>query len=124
MPFDIKTGEPTGIINFLSIRRALASELGERLAQSMSLAEIVKRIRLDLSFYNGVSLTEYSTSLLKLLAHVGVQVNNEVRIIEGSVDASLRKNINCPYLFSNAQCLCKAFRTTWAWFTIIEQSSA
>ncbi|WP_243675652.1 hypothetical protein [Vulcanisaeta distributa] len=40
MPFDIKTGEPTGIINFLSIRRALASELGERLAQSMSLARL------------------------------------------------------------------------------------
>ncbi|MGC8607702.1 MAG: hypothetical protein ACP5GZ_06045 [Vulcanisaeta sp.] len=119
-PFDIRTGEPTGVVNFLSIRRALSSELGERLVQSMSLAEIVRRIKLDISFYNGVNLTKYSTSLLRLLANAGIQVDGEVRVIEGSVDTNLRKVINCPYLFSHAACLGKAFRTTWVWLTIIE----
>lgn len=119
-PFDIRTGEPTGVVNFLSIRRALSSELGERLVQSMSLAEIVRRIKLDISFYNGVNLTKYSTSLLRLLANAGIQVDGEVRVIEGSVDTNLRKVINCPYLFSHVACLGKAFRTTWVWLTIIE----
>ncbi|ADY01767.1 hypothetical protein VMUT_1563 [Vulcanisaeta moutnovskia 768-28] len=119
-PFDIRTGEPTGVVNFLSIRRALSSELGEKLVQSMSLAEIVRRIKLDISFYNGVNLTKYSTSLLRLLANAGIQVDGEVRVIEGSVDTNLRKVINCPYLFSHVACLGKAFRTTWVWLTIIE----
>ncbi|WP_243669272.1 hypothetical protein [Vulcanisaeta sp. JCM 16161] len=108
------------MVNFLSIKRALASELGERLVQSMSLAEIIRRIRIDISFYNGVNLTKYSTSLLKLLAHAGIQVNGELRVVEGSVDTNLRKLVNCPYLFGYAACLGGAFRTTWAWFTIIE----
>ena len=119
-PFDIRTGEPTGVVNFISIRRALASELGEKLVQSMSLAEIVRRVRVDLSFYEGVSTAKYSTSLLKLLAHVGVQVNGEVRVIDGSVDTNLRRRINCPYLYGHAACLSTAFRTTWAWLTLIE----
>ncbi len=119
-PFDVRTGEPTGVVNFLSIRRALASELGERLVQSMSLAEIVRRIRVDISFHDGVGFTKYSTSLLKLLAHAGVQVNGEVRVVEGSVDTNLRKAVNCRFLFGHAACLGKAFRTTWAWLTMIE----
>lgn len=109
------------MVNFLSIKRALASELGERLVQSMSLAEIVRRIRIDISFYDGVGLTRYTTSLLRLLAYAGgVQVNGEVRVVEGSVDTNLRKVINCTYLFGHVACLGKAFRTTWAWLTIIE----
>lgn len=108
------------MVNFLSIRRALASELGERLVQSMSLAEIVRRIRVDISFHDGVGFTKYSTSLLKLLAHAGVQVNGEVRVVEGSVDTNLRKAVNCRFLFGHAACLGKAFRTTWAWLTMIE----
>ncbi|GGI74560.1 hypothetical protein GCM10007112_09150 [Vulcanisaeta souniana JCM 11219] len=119
-PFDTRTGEPTGMVNFLSIKRALASELGEKLVQSMSLAEVVRRIRIDLSFYDDVGLTKYSTSLLKLLAHAGIQINGEVRVIEGSVDTNLRKVVNCPYLFGHVACLGKAFRITWAWLTIIE----
>ncbi len=119
-PFDTRTGEPIGMVNFLSIKRTLASELGEGLTQSMSLAEIVRRIRIDLLFHNGVSFTKYSTSLLKLLAHAGIQVNGEVRIIEGSVNTNLRKVVNCPHLFGHVACLGKAFRTTWAWLTIIE----
>ena len=119
-PFDIRTGEPTGIVNFLSIKRALASELGEKLVQSMSLAEIVRRVRVDISFYEGVSTMKYSTSLLKLLTHAGLQVNGEVRIIEGSADTNLRKLINCPYLYGHTACLGNAFRTTWTWLTMIE----
>lgn len=119
-PFDARTGEPMGVVNFLSIRRALASVLGERLVQSMTLAEIVRRVRVDLSFYDGVNLTRYSTSLLKLLASAGIQVNGEVRVIEGSVDVGLRRPANCAYLFGRTACIGAALRTTWAWLAIIE----
>ncbi|WP_252901108.1 hypothetical protein [Vulcanisaeta sp. JCM 14467] len=54
-PFDMRTGEPMGTVNFLSIKRALASELGEKLVQSMSLAEIVRRVRVDLSFHDALA---------------------------------------------------------------------
>ncbi|MGC9152992.1 MAG: hypothetical protein ACP5GY_04575 [Vulcanisaeta sp.] len=119
-PFDMRTGEPTGVVNFLSIRRALASEIGEKLVQSMSLAEIVRRVKLELVFYDNVGFTKYSVSLLRLLAQVGIQVDGEVRVIEGSISTNLRRVINCPILFGYGSCLSKAFRTTWAWATIVE----
>jgi hypothetical protein len=120
LPFDTKTGEPTGMVNFLSIRRALAVEIGEKLVQSMSLAEIVKRVLVDLAFYDGVIPAKYTIALPKLLALAGIQVDGEVRIIDGSTGMSFRRIIKCPSVLGYGICVRNGIRTTWVWATMVE----
>lgn len=119
-PFDTRTGEPMGTVNFLSIRRALAAELGERLVQSMSLVEIVKRVLVDLTFYDGVTPTRYTIPLPRLLALAGIQVNGEIRVIEGSLSTNFRRAIKCPLMLNSASCFMTNLRAMWAWATVIE----
>ncbi|WP_069806438.1 hypothetical protein [Vulcanisaeta thermophila] len=118
--FDIRTGEPTGPISFMSIRRALIGELGERIVQYMSIVEIVRRTRIRVYLYDAVHREDYVMSMQRFMALLGLQLDDDIKLIEGTPSTNYRRRFSCALLMGRGQCLRKAIRVTWGWWSMGE----